>query len=192
MDQFGSAVALNYHGEDAYKTKIGALATVFVQILTLYSLYTRGADMILGTNPDFISYTISQDMDTVPVQNMADNKFNMAFGLYNLMGNSWDQIPEEFGYFRVLKWEIENMDIMPSKKIPLGIHACKPSDFPMATPEKQKQLSTLYCIDDYEKITLRGDFNSKLIESIYVGMEKCNQKRLSKMSPGKKCWNPMQ
>jgi len=67
---------------------------------------------------------------------MAANNFNMAFGLYNLMSNSWDQIPEEFGYFRVLKWEIENMDIMPSKKIMLGLHMCKPEDFPMATPEK--------------------------------------------------------
>jgi len=59
MDQFGSAIALNYHGEDAYKTKIGAMATVFVQILTLYSLFTRGSDLVFGTNPDFISYAIS-------------------------------------------------------------------------------------------------------------------------------------
>ena len=64
------------------------------------------------------------------------NKFNYAFGIYNLPKNSWEQIPEEFGYFRVLKWEVEDMNVMPSKKIPLKTHMCKPEDFPMATKAK--------------------------------------------------------
>jgi hypothetical protein len=136
LDNFGSSIALNYHGDDTYKTKVGAFASLILQIFTFYILVTKGRDMILGINPDFISYTISQDMNAADPQIMIkENKFNFAFGIYNLMKNTWEPIPEEFGYFKVLKWEIEDMNIMPSKKIPLKTHFCKPEDFPMATPE---------------------------------------------------------
>ena len=59
LDSFGSSVALNYHGDDTDKTKVGALASLFLQIFTLYILVTKGRDMVFGINPDFISYTIS-------------------------------------------------------------------------------------------------------------------------------------
>ena len=59
FDGFGSPVSLNYHGSDTYKTKLGAIATIFVQALGFYSLITSGFDMIFGINPDFISFTIS-------------------------------------------------------------------------------------------------------------------------------------
>ena len=63
FDSFGSAVALHYHGDDTYKTKVGACASLFLQIFTLYILATKGREMVFGINPDFISYSISQDMD---------------------------------------------------------------------------------------------------------------------------------
>jgi hypothetical protein len=70
-----------------------------------------------------------------PQIKIAENKFNYSFGIYNLMMNSWEELPEEFGYFKVLKWEIQDMAIMSSAKKPLSLHFCKPEDFPMASKE---------------------------------------------------------
>ena len=59
LDTFGSPIALNYHGSDAYKTKMGAFASLLVTTLGIYTLVTRGYEMIFGINPEFISYEVS-------------------------------------------------------------------------------------------------------------------------------------
>ena len=86
--------------------------------------------MVHRTDPEFINYRVSQDSNEVDDLNLSQGKFNFGFGLYNIMTNSWDEIPPEFGSYKALIWDVKNMNVPKSGKTKIGIHKCnKQLDF---------------------------------------------------------------
>jgi hypothetical protein len=52
------------------------------------------------------------------------------------MTNTWDTIPPEFGSYRALIWDVEDMNVPASSKKAIGTHRCdKEEDFPWINNE---------------------------------------------------------
>jgi hypothetical protein len=61
-DGYGTPITMNYKGDDTFKTVPGTLLTILSNVFLLYTLFLKGRQLYLKTDPDFIPYKITEDL----------------------------------------------------------------------------------------------------------------------------------
>ena len=128
-DQLGHPISVNYEGNKAFQTKLGAFLTMAIQGLVLAFLAMTTIDLVNMNDPSIISYArpiypteIVEELDGE--LKLADYSFN--FGVYVSKRNEDTEIeiPESIGKFMSYNQgvgpdaaDVEYMDLVPCKDL---------------------------------------------------------------------------
>ena len=80
-DMLGHKIQINYKGNATFNTKLGALMSIFIQVLVLFQLIQLTIDMVQMNDPTILSYNrplYIEEIDDLEKINFYDYKFNLG------------------------------------------------------------------------------------------------------------------